>query len=353
MHLGTAASCCKAYSVPLTKYNTLHDLREFWRQEHQQMSEGHAVESCTVCWQQESQDKISYRQLQPGAGIDQIELFIDNACNQMCSYCSPKFSSEWQTNIAQHGAFSGVSRKTNLNHQIVTSFIDPEFWIYQVQQYIRSQPANSVVVKLLGGEPLMQFRHLQKLLEFNSERVAQLRINTNLNPPSNKFLKWLLDSVPREKLWFDISLDASLEFNHVPRAGFCAKRFSENLALIQLHQVGYSLMSVVSILNIFDIQNLIGWANQHQHNLEFFPLNNPDCLDVKLLPQQFVEKIDTSNFPKFAIEALSSCKQNIDIKLLEQYNYLKQYFQRTDTDPDNTANPAFGEYWYWLTERFR
>jgi len=40
----------------------------------------------------------------------------------------------------------------------------------------------------------------------------------------------------------------------------------------------------------------------------------------------------------------------VDIKLFEQYNYLKQYFARTGTEVTNTV---FATYWTWLEERFK
>jgi sulfatase maturation enzyme AslB (radical SAM superfamily) len=352
LQLGTTASCCKAYSEPLTAYNDLNQLIEHWNQESEQLTQGTEVASCNVCWQNETKGHQSYRQLKIGGTGEQIELYIDNACNQMCSYCSPKFSSTWQNNITKHGMFFGVSKTVRENFEIKSSIVDYKFWIDQIHQHIQQQPSNTVSVKLLGGEPLMQIKHLQKLLEFNSSRIKQLRINTNLNPSNNKFLIWLLNHVPIDKLCFDISLDATPEFNHVPRAGFDQYKFLENLALVKERQVPYKLLSVVSVLNIFDLLNFFNWTKLNQHSVECYPLNNPDCLDARLIPNQFKQQIDPTGLPNLVQDILKPSDISVDIKLFEQYNYLTEYFRRTHIDPAQTSNPLFGEYWNWLTERF-
>ena len=352
LHLGTTASCCKAYSEPLTAYKDLNQLIEHWNQESEQLTQGTEVASCNVCWQNETKGHQSYRQLKIGGTGDQIELYIDNACNQMCSYCSPKFSSTWENNIVEHGMFSKVSRAVNENFKTVPITINYEFWINQIHQYIQQQPAHTVTVKLLGGEPLMQIKQLQTLLEFNSDRIKQLRINTNLNPPNNKFLTWLLDHVSADRLHFDISLDATPEFNHIPRAGFDQYKFLENLELIQKYQVSYNFLSVVSVLNVFELPNFFNWTKLNQHIVECYPLNNPDCLNAQLIPNQFKHQIDPAGLPDLVQDILKPSDILVDIKLFEQYNYLTEYFRRTHIDPTQTSNQLFGEYWNWLTERF-
>jgi len=356
LHLGTTASCCKAYSEPLTAYTDLAQLTAHWNQEKNQLDQGKEIASCNVCWKQEAQGHQSYRKTATATENielgELIELSMDNACNQMCSYCSPKFSSTWENNIAEHGMFSGVGRSVNENFKTISNTTDYEFWIDQIHQYIQQQPVHTITVKVLGGEPLMQIKTLQKLLEFNSNRIKQLQIHTNLNPPDNKFLIWLLDHVPADRLVFDISLDTTPEFNHVPRAGFDQHKFLANLELIQKYQVPYQFLSVVSVLSIFDTQNFFNWTQLNQHQVVWSLLNNPNCLDARLIPNQFKQQIDPTGLPDLLQDILKPSDTSVDIKLFEQYNYLTEYFRRTHTDPTQTSNELFGEYWNWLTERF-
>ena len=352
LQLGTVTSCCRAYSESLTNYTDVAQLTTHWNQEREQLDQGTEIASCNVCWKDEAQGNISFRQLHVERTNDQIELYFDNLCNHMCSYCSPKFSSEWENSIIKDGVFPNVSRSTNQNFEINPRTVDYQYWTDQIHQYIQQQPIDTVSIKLLGGEPLMQIKHLQKLVEFNSDRIKQLRINTNLNPPNNKFLTWLLDHVPADRLMFDISLDATPQFNHVPRAGFDQHKFLTNLELIQKNQIPYKILSVVSVLSIFDSRNFFNWAQLNQHKVAWGVLNNPDCLDARLIPDQFKHQIDPTGLPELVQDILKPSKISVDIKLFEQYNYLTEYFRRTNIDPAQTSNWMFGQYWNWLTERF-
>ena len=136
----------------------------------------------------------------------------------------------------------------------------------------------------------------------------------------------------------------------MPRAGFDQHKFLQNLELVQKYQVPYKLLSVVSVLNIFDLPNFYNWIGNQA--VEFLPLNNPDCLDARLIPDQFKQQIDPTGLPILIQSILQFSKKSVDIKLFEQYNYLTEYFRRTHIDPTQTSNPLFGEYWKWLTERF-
>ena len=138
----------------------------------------------------------------------------------------------------------------------------------------------------------------------------------------------------------------------MPRAGFDQYKFLENLELIQQYQVPYKFLSVVSVLSIFDLPNFFNWTRLNQHVVECYPLNNPDCLDAWLIPDQFKQQIDSTGLPVLVQDILQSSKISVDIKLFEQYNYLTEYFRRTRINPAQTSNQLFGQYWKWLTERF-
>jgi len=277
---------------------------------------------------------------------------LNNACNQMCSYCSPKFSSTWQQNIIDHGPFENISNKTKSNLEIPAIVTGNQLWIEKISQYLQSQPKNSVVLKLLGGEPLMQFKNLQKFISLVENSVSQLLINTNLNPPNRKFLYWLLANMPRDKLRFHISLDATPAYNHVPRAGFDLNRFESNLKLLQGKNIPFSMLSVISVLSVFDLPEFINWSKSYQ--VVFNKINNPDCLDPVLLPNHILDQIAdqfAQEPPIFFQELYKKPQHALDLKLFEQYNYLCQYFSRTGIDPVKIENSVFQQYWKWLIEK--
>lgn len=350
LHLNSAASCCKSYAVPLSDFDCFEQLTDHWNNEARRLELGEQVQSCQYCWNNEVKGLQSYRQLNLAAGND-IELVFDNLCNQMCSYCSPKFSSQWTKSVQEQGMFTNISASAARNLEIPLGRPSTA-WLHQIEQYIAAQPEKTVSVKLLGGEPLMQRKSLQRLIELGKHKVKKFVVTTNLNPPSNRFLCWLLDCVPPDTLKFEISIDATPEFNHVPRAGFDQHRFFGNLELIQKHTVDYRFLSVVSVLSLFDLPNFVLWCHKQGHPYSLLPLNNPTCLDPKLVPLEFRQALIRDHLPKHVAEILAHSEPLVDIKLFEQYNYLKQYFHRTGISANMIPNNLFQQYWSWLEGKF-
>lgn len=349
LHLNKVASCCKADPIEITSQSVDYYL-DLWQHESQQLAQGIELPGCNYCWRAENKGQQSWRQrFSSDNAANYVEIFLDNLCNQMCSYCSPKFSSEWENSIRQHGNFIKVSSSASDNLSIAAPRMpgNNEDWLDKLTDFLNRGP---VYLKLLGGEPLMQRRSLQKLLELNTNQIQLLTINTNLNPPNNKFLKWVLENFPKDKLSFGISLDTVPEYNAIPRAGFDAEKFEENLKLLEQYNVSFSFLPVVSILNIFSISQYQTWLDQRGYQALFFQLNNPDCLNPCYLPDQFKNLIWKDSLPDPVKQSLTHRPTMIDLKRFEQYNYLKQYFQRTGT---NITDPDLAKYWSWLEENYK
>jgi len=357
--LNQTSSCCRAYPETLDPSKSLNNYIEHWQNESRALDQGIEIASCEHCWKRERNGEISLRSDQERSNWGEIiELAFSNACNQMCSYCSPKFSSTWQDSVSKHGVFENISQNAKNNLQIPKiSDTRTEHWMNQIDDYIQHRPDNSVTLKLIGGEPLMQIANLQKLLRSRCDKIKKIEITTNLNPPNNKFLLWLLQNVDTEKIKMTVSLDACPDYNHVPRAGFDQKKFQDNLKLLINHKVNFEFLAVMSVLGIFDIANYIKWANKNNFKVVFNSINNPDCLDPKYIPQQFLQPI-TKQFgdhipPMLFSDLLKIEQPEVGLKLFEQYNYLTQYFSRTDINPKKINNQFFQDYWNWLTNKVK
>ena len=352
LQFNQVASCCRAHTDQLDTSKTIADYQQKWQQESQQLINGVELDGCQVCWVDERQGKISYRQ-QATDNTNVIQLYLSNLCNHMCSYCSSKYSSLWEESIKTHGVFQNISLTANNNLKETPLPADINHWLKQIQNYINTCNDNSVSLTLLGGEPLMQQRNLEKLLNLNSNKIKKLQFHTNLNPPNNKFLIWILDNISVDKLKITISLDSSPEYNHVPRAGFNQTNFLSNLKLLQNKNIKFNFNSVISVLSIFDLESFINWRDVNNFNITFTKIYNPDCLDPQYVPLEFRERIwkKINHLPLESIitEILQQPDNIVDLKLFEQYNYLSQYFERTGIIPTQINNELFVEYWTWLT----
>jgi organic radical activating enzyme len=348
LELNQSASCCRAWPEAIPADASMQSLQQHWQTQAQQLELGQALSGCSVCWQDEKLGKTSFRQQHAGQDLDDIELFVDNACNQMCSYCSPKFSSTWQQNIQQQGMFAGVSRRAKENLAIpIRADVNIDYWVNEIFNYVQQQPPHTVKLALLGGEPLMQIRNIQKFASTMS-RLRLLTINTNLNPPSNKFLHWVLDHVPAQRLLMRVSLDATPGYNHVPRGLFDQQRFLENFETIKRSGASIRIISTLSILSLFDLPNFVTWVDQQQVAQSIFRVNNPDCLAPDLVSVDVLENLKqkfTDLVPQAFADLLVNHQTPIDLKLIEQYNYISQYFTRTGIDVDQIDNDLFHAWW--------
>jgi hypothetical protein len=112
----------------------------------------------------------------------------------------------------------------------------------------------------------------------------------------------------------------------------------------------------VSGVSIFDLPNFLSWIDQNQFKATFNTVNNPSCLDPTVVPFEFRQHILNSintEVPVLIDQLLNSNQTLDDLKLFEQYNYLKQYFDRTNIDLTKINNPLFQSYWQWLREQFQ
>lgn len=349
------ASCCKSYPEQLDATKSIEDYVAQWEYETTLLDQGIEIANCEFCWQYERNGLTSYRQRTVTPVEDTIELWVSNLCNQMCSYCNPKFSSVWENTIRTQGNFVKISKRTRLNlEEFPLTDQNVELRVAQLKEYI-SGLKSPIVLRVLGGEPLMQLKTLELIQAIDHANVKRVEINTNLNPPTNKFLRWLVEHFSKEKLQIKISLDASPEYNHIPRGLFDQTKFLENLALVQQHNIPVKVGSVISVLNIFDLPNFLPWLDKHRIQQTLIPLNNPDCLSIDWIPKEFKQTIwnkikHLPNSNKLESYLLTP-DSVVDLKLFEQYNYLHQYFTRINIKPGKINNEDFRSYWSWLEQR--
>lgn len=357
LELDQVASCCKAHPTNINTNAHLNECFEHWDNEKQLLNQGVEIPGCEYCWRDERAGVTSFRQRLQEPGPEILEFFMSNLCNQMCSYCSPKFSSEWNNSILSAGTFSLISRSANDNLAPLTvASNNKEKWLDQIKHYVNSRH-NQVIVRFLGGEPLMQLNTLKFFQELDYSKISSIEINTNLNPPTNKFLVWAVETIPKEKLKMTVSLDATPEYNHIPRGLFNRQVFLENLKLLQSHKIDFKIASVISVLSIFDLPNFVKWLETHNVKFQRIILNNPECLSVNYVPldmrKEIWNSIRNSNYASHFEHQLLLPESKVDLKLFEQYNYLNQYFQRINQDPTSINNQLFHEYWKWLLQKVK
>ena len=347
-----AASCCRAYPTHMP-YN-FQTLQNLWQQERLDLDRGIRIPSCQVCWQDEDSGRPSYRQYVSSINGVRIELNMDNLCNHMCAYCTPRFSSRWDKDIVDNGPYQLIwanDKSHMMPADVIT--IDHKTFMDQLQDFVVSS-TQPVTIAMHGGEPLMQIESLDRLLDIHCDTVT-FEIITNLNPPSTRFLERILDrwgDVPG-RLKFLISIDTHPKFNHVIRHGFDQDRFNRCLDMVNQSGCERSVNAVISVLSLLDIEAYLAWLDQQSLSVKFSTLNNPRSLQPTNLPRDMREQLQSRVFAiPPVVQAQLSAPESTDLERYACYHYLCQYFDRTGLEIDAVDHDLFHQFWDQLHSQF-
>jgi hypothetical protein len=116
--------------------------------------------------------------------------------------------------------------------------------------------------------------------------------------------------------------------------------------LLQDLEIDYDITYVLSVLNIFDLANF----EFFDKNIQYVKINHPDCLDPALVPCNIRQTIlkNLVNANPIVVDTLSAPVQSNPARLLEQHNYLTQYFERAKIVVEDINNELFQTWWKWL-----
>jgi organic radical activating enzyme len=180
-------------------HNTAHK-----KEQRKLMLNGERPSECGYCWAMEDNGKLSDRHYRSGeswAAKDfgkivsgewdddvlpsYVEVNFNHACNLACSYCSPQFSSTWQQEMDQHGAYPTSTRHndpshfTGRNRPIPVREHNPyveAFWQWWPELYPDLEH-----FRMTGGEPLLD-KNTYRVFDYV---LANPKPNLHLNVTSN------------------------------------------------------------------------------------------------------------------------------------------------------------------------
>ena len=291
---------------------------------------------CQYCWNMEDLGEMSdrhYRSGEPWAAVDYeaiknstgteddvvpsyVEVNFNHACNLKCSYCSPQFSSSWQSEVDQLGAYPTSTPHNDPKHFVgnrrpipareSNPYVDA-FWAWWPTLYPRLKH-----FRMTGGEPLMD-RNTYRVFDYvlalpNPDLHLNVTSNFSVEPALfDKYIGYVkqLCNTQIEHFMQYVSLDTgNFPQAEYIRHGLNSKRLIDNV-LRYLDEVPArnSLTFIVTMnnLSVTGLQSLMEWililrttfSETYQRVWFDTPvLRTPTWQSLQILPESYAYQLE-------------------------------------------------------------
>jgi organic radical activating enzyme len=316
---------------PSALHNTEHK-----KQQRKLMLEGQRPAECQYCWNMEDLGQLSdrhYRSGEPWAAVDfdkiaastgseddvipsYVEVNFNNACNLACSYCSPQFSSTWQTEVDRYGGYPTTTVHNDPTHfrgdrKIIpvrehNPYVDA-FWEWWPTLYPRLRH-----FRMTGGEPLLDKNTYRVFDYVLSMPKPDLHLNVTSNfsvnqPLWDKYLEYTkrLCSTNIEHFMQYVSIDsgyiAHAEYiRHGLDAALCLGRVAQWLDEIPGRN-SITFILTMNNLSVLGLQKLLEtilqlrqqFSSTYQRVWFDTPvLRQPEWQSLQIMPEEYASVLD-------------------------------------------------------------
>jgi len=208
-------------------------------------------------------------------------------CNCQCSYCYMTKS-------------NNDMNKTTFDNFVTEKLCE-----------IREKKVDAVVMRIAGGEPLLNFDAWKdgvSLFLENTKSPSGVQLITNLTYLPNGFCKYL----EKNKIWLNVSLDSLSDSKPFKVLGTSsAPIVMANIEKVK--QKNLCILTVINPTNVNDLPELAEWIGQHQYewhlSLDYFYNGNPPPETIKESLKKAIKRLsmwyDYDYFRKFYFELCS------------------------------------------------
>lgn len=269
---GKIGPCCQIDSGYLKPISELSNPDRFADLKTQDCPSDHPCNKCSVA---EYHGLPSYRNTFDSAvtsapGLQFVDIRNTNLCNLKCRYCGPHFSSQWAEELDK---FPSIQRQ-DISDYKDTLITDSLHWMY-----------------FTGGEPLINSEHwelLEELVASGRSNCISLMYNTNLTTIKYKD-KNIIDIWKQFKT---VNIQCSIDAIGAPleyiRSGTSWTKIESNLNQLLKNSlnsnINITLMPVLSILNIWFVDELYKYARLNSIAVNPIVLTGPDYLALNVVP---------------------------------------------------------------------
>jgi sulfatase maturation enzyme AslB (radical SAM superfamily) len=289
---GKIGPCCQIAADYLKPISALADPNRFADLKTQEITPAHPCNKCSVA---EYHGLPSYRNTfnsiaTSAPGLQFVDIRNTNLCNLKCRYCGPHFSSQWAEELGRSSTIENQDY-TDYKDILIT---DSLHWMY-----------------FTGGEPLINGEHwelLEELIDNKQSRGISLMYNTNLTTIKYKD-KNIIDIWKQfKRVQINCSIDAVGNPLEYIRSGTNWPKIKSNLeqllAVSKNSNIKLVLAPVLSILNVWFIDELYDYAKLNSIPVSLIILTGPDYLALDVIPDSMT---------KLALDKISKIKTNYNI----------------------------------------
>jgi sulfatase maturation enzyme AslB (radical SAM superfamily) len=269
---GKIGPCCQVDSTYLKPISELSNPDRFADLKTQECPPNHPCNKCAI---NEHHGLPSYRTTFDNAvtsapGLQFVDIRNTNLCNLKCRYCGPHFSSQWAEELDK---FPLVQRQDITDYKDIL-ITDSLHWMY-----------------FTGGEPLINSEHwilLEELIDSGQASGISLMYNTNLT--TIKYQDKNIIDIWRQfkKVYIQCSIDAIGAPLEYIRSGTNWEKIKLNLEQLvvasQNLNIEIAFSPVLSILNIWFIDQLYKYASSNNISTNLIILTGPDYLALDVIP---------------------------------------------------------------------
>jgi organic radical activating enzyme len=290
---------------------------------------------CSYCWTMEDNSKLSdrhYRSGEPWAAKDfdfvvnsngdedvvpsYVEVNFNHACNLVCSYCSPQFSSSWQQETERYGAYPTSSPHndpghfTGRNRPIPVREHNPyveAFWDWWPTLYPELQH-----FRMTGGEPLLD-KNTYRVFDYvlaNPKSDLHLNVTSNFSVDEKSWQKYkgyvkeLCEGEQIEHFMQFVSLDSWMEQAEYIRHGLDFGLLWDRVNQFLTDIPGRNSITFIITMNNLAVpgigkllSGILGlrkiYSKTYQRIWFDTPvLRTPTWQSIQLLPESYVEQLE-------------------------------------------------------------
>ena len=290
---------------------------------------------CSYCWTMEDNNKLSdrhYRSGEPWAAKDfdvvvnsngnedvvpsYVEVNFNHACNLVCSYCSPQFSSSWQQETERYGAYPTSSPHNDPSHFVGRNrpipvrednpYVDA-FWEWWPTLYPELQH-----FRMTGGEPLLD-KNTYRVFDYvlaNPKPDLHLNVTSNFSVDEKSWQKYkgyvkeLCEGEQIEHFMQFVSLDSWMQQAEYIRHGLDFELLWDRVNQFLVDIPGRNSITFIITMNNLAVpgfgkllSGILGlrkiYSKTYQRIWFDTPvLRTPTWQSIQLLPESYVEQLE-------------------------------------------------------------